>query len=154
MRGAVAVELAFMLILVLVPLLLAIADLGRMLYQYNALTKSVRDGARIVSLCSPAFAEYTIAKDQATNLVVYGSKDGSGNPLVPGLEEVDVDFDPDVGEAPVTVGTVNVVTVKVTGFSLGYITSLPEILDIPALQAFSDISITMRQSETCSTGFI
>ena len=145
MRGVVAVELALVLVFILVPLLFGVAELGRMLYQYNALTKSVRDGARLVSLCNPGFPAYASATEQATNLVVYGNIEGDGDPLVPGLESGDVDIGP---PDPPPVGTVKMVTVKVSGFSLGYITgyfsySLP----------FNDISITMRQSETCSTTF-
>lgn len=146
MRGVVAVELALVLVFILVPLLFGVAELGRMLYQYNALTKSVRDGARLVSLCNPTFPAYESAIEQATNLVVYGNIEGDGDPLVPMLELGDVDIGPP--DPPPPIGTVTMVTVKVSGFSLGYMTgyfsgSLP----------FSDISITMRQSETCSTTF-
>lgn len=150
MRGVVAVELALLLIFLLVPLIFGIAELGRMLYQYNALTKAVRDGAKIVSLCSsvdPAFtAQYALAKSRAKNLVVYGNIDGTGNPLVSGLELNDVDIGPP--NPPPPIGAVKMVTVRVTGFSLGYMTGY-----FTGPLTFGDISITMRQSETCSTTF-
>lgn len=149
MRGAVAVEMALLLVFILVPLLFGVVELGRMLYQYNALTKSVRDGARIVSLCSPTFPAYESATKQAKNLVVYGNIDGTGSPLVTGLEKRDVKIEPDlVGDPPKVVGTVQVVIVTVTGFSLGYMTGY-----FPGSLLFNDIKITMRQSETCSTTF-
>ena len=156
MRGAVAVELALLLVFILVPLIFGIADLGRMLYQYNALTKSVRDGAKLMSLCNhdPAFAaNYATFQTQATNLVVFGSTATATAPLVPGLTTGDVEIEPDPGDPPIVVGAVRVVTVTVSGFSLGYITGLPQILGIPALQTFSNISTTMRQSDTCAAPF-
>lgn len=150
MRGAVAVELALLLVFILVPLILGIADLGRMLYQYNALTKSVRDGAKLMSLCNPDLvyaANYAVFQTQAKNLVVFGSTAAAANPLVPGLTTNNVDI------TQSTSGAVNMVTVTVSRFSLGYITGLPQILDIPALQTFNNISSTMRQSTTCAAPF-
>ena len=47
-KGVAALELAIA-VPVLLLLLLASAELGRAFYQYNTLTKSVRDGARYLS---------------------------------------------------------------------------------------------------------
>ena len=148
MRGAVAVELALLLVFILVPMIFGIADLGRVLFHYNALTKSVRDGAKLMSLCDPAFPNYGAFQTQARRLVVFGNTDGTGNPLVNGLTIGNVDI-----ANPAPAGTLRMVRVTVTGFSLGYITGLPQLLGIPALQTFSNISTTMRQSETCAEPF-
>lgn len=149
MRGAVAVELALLLVFILMPLIFGIADLGRMLYQYNALTKSVRDGAKLMALCDPTFPNYGAFQTQARRLVVFGNIDGTGNPLVNGLTLGNVDI-----ANPAPIGAVRMVTVTVSGFSLGYITGLPQLLGIPALQTFSNISTTMRQSDTCAAPFV
>jgi hypothetical protein len=75
----------------LLLLLLAISEFGHALYQYNALTKSVRDGGRHLSEIafkgitgSIVMSPEEISETQ--NLVVYGNEGGNGNPLLPGLD--------------------------------------------------------------------
>lgn len=91
--GLAAVEMAIVLPLFLM-LLLATAELGRALYQYNTLHKAVRDGARYLAehaLNSVPVIEITAAKTTATrNLVLYGSPAGGGTPLLQGLAPGDV----------------------------------------------------------------
>ena len=75
----------------MLPLLLLITfivtEYSRALYQYNTLTKSVRDAARYLSTQSPGDpTKYSIAK----NLVVYGNPAGSGTPLAIGLSTAQV----------------------------------------------------------------
>lgn len=88
-RGVAIVEFTIVLPLLLL-LMLAAAEFGRALYQYDTLTKAVRDGARYYSdsqflyigtskLIDPA------AAPAAINLVVYGNSAGAGQPLVPGF---------------------------------------------------------------------
>ncbi|WP_206995968.1 TadE/TadG family type IV pilus assembly protein [Trinickia mobilis] len=85
MRGAAAVEFALMLIL-LVPLALGVAEFGHAISQYETLTKGTRDAARYLSTYLPSDPAYPLA--QAQCLVMYGSATcptGNATPLVTGL---------------------------------------------------------------------
>jgi Flp pilus assembly protein TadG len=88
-RGLAAVEFAILLPLVLL-IMLATAELGRALYQYNTLTKAVRDGARYLSSVAIIGGTGVIGLDadkvaDTRNLVIYGNTGGTGTPLLPGL---------------------------------------------------------------------
>lgn len=86
-RGVAAVEFTIALPVLLI-LLMATADLGRMLSQYNTLNKSVRDGARYLAsnALQAGVMTVTAAEQTATqNLVVTGNVNGSGTALLPGL---------------------------------------------------------------------
>jgi hypothetical protein len=135
--GVALVEFALVL-----PVLLMLAfmttELSRALYQYNILTKSVRDAARYLSMQTPGdTTKYGTAK----NLVVYGNPAGSGNPIAIGLSTSQV---PDPVWATVGAGpTINVVTISVTGY-----TFRPLVLSVFGLNfgnmAYPPISATMR----------
>jgi Flp pilus assembly protein TadG len=93
-RGTAAVEfliaLPFMLLMLLV-----VAEFGQVMFQYNTLTKTVRDAARYLSQNAVVGATGTVLIDatdmtEAKNLVVYGNIAGSGSPLLPGLGTGDV----------------------------------------------------------------
>ena len=101
-RGAVAVELAVVLP-VLLLLMTATAELGRLMYQYNTLTKAGRDGARyaaahaafgssgVVIVDETAGSPWRYTKDVSANLVVCGFADCTGkDSLLPGLDTSDV----------------------------------------------------------------
>ncbi len=93
-RGIAAVEFAIVLPLLLL-MMLATAELGRAFYQYDTLTKAVRDGARYIAGVAYSGTTGTIsltASDiQITrNLVVYGNIAGGNTPLLPGLSASDV----------------------------------------------------------------
>src|SRR5213592_364933 len=79
-RGQSLLEFAAVL-----PLLLLIAfgvtEFGRAYYQYNTLSKAIRDGARYLTSHSYSSAEITNAR----SMVVYGKTGGSGMPVLPGL---------------------------------------------------------------------
>lgn len=88
-HGLAAVELTVVLPVFLL-LLLGVGELGRALYQYNALTKAVRDGA--IYAGQHAISDSTGVIDltgtlvSATkNLVVYGSPAAGTTPLLDGL---------------------------------------------------------------------
>lgn len=89
-RGLAAVEFAIILPLVLL-IMLATAELGRALYQYNTLTKAVQDGARYLSNEATKGSSTglinldTTKESQTRNLVVFGNPAGAGAPLLPGL---------------------------------------------------------------------
>jgi Flp pilus assembly protein TadG len=152
MRGAAAVELAIMLI-VMVPLAFGVAEFGRALYQYNTLVKTVRDAARLLSQHNPSDDTYPIA--QATCLALHGNVDCSGPLLAPGLTSDMVticdrvnacagDLYGDVGTGS---GLVNLVEVRISGYQLAYM--LPAFVQSyfgvgPAV-TFGPIRAVMRQ---------
>lgn len=148
-RGVAAIELAFLII----PLLImsaGIAEMGRALYQYNALTKSVRNAARFLSMQNPTDADYPAAA--AKCLAVYGNSGCAGEPLVPGLalDKVKicnpVDFSDCSGGTYSSVGTgfgsINLVEVKIVGYRFEpFLSGLSSV--VPTI--FDDIGVTMRQ---------
>ncbi len=74
---------------VLLFMFLATAEFGRALFQYNTLTKSVRDGARhaaqLALLGSTGVVNITNQlQTETNNLVVYANIGGSGATLLPG----------------------------------------------------------------------
>lgn len=98
--GVAAVEFAIVLPL-LALLMLATAEFGRLLYQYNAVAKSARDGARFAAKQSLNAAEIVdldqiqpfhpfSVRRETQNLVVYGNTLGSGTPVLPGFVISDV----------------------------------------------------------------
>jgi Flp pilus assembly protein TadG len=111
-RGVALVEFALILPFLLLLSLTAV-EFGRAIWQYNTLTKSVRDAARYLSLQTPG-----TKMAQARNLAVYGNLGGTGAPLARGLTTANV---PDPvwrtaqtpGEAPV----INTVTVRISGYT-------------------------------------
>lgn len=142
--GVAAVEMA----LLLGPLLLlalGVTELGRAVYQYNTLTKAVRDGARYLSQYEPGNAARA---DAARSLVVCGATVcGSGTaPLVPGMSIAYVQVrdrlsDPGLYNLQSTGrGTLNLVRVEVSGFTFRSL--VPSFIpDLP----FSPIQTTMVQ---------
>lgn len=88
-RGIMMVEFIIVAPLLLL-LMLGISEFGRALYQYNTLTKSVRDGARYLAANAVVGSTSTIVIDstdttETLNLVIYGNTAGSGEPKLPGL---------------------------------------------------------------------
>ena len=110
-NGVAIVEFALVLPLLLL-LTFITTEYSRALYQYNVLTKSVRDAARYLSTQTPGdTTKYATAK----NLVVYGNPAGSGTPLTIGLSTGLVP-DPvwsNAGAAPV----INTVKITITGYT-------------------------------------
>lgn len=92
--GIAAIE--FLIALpVLLLLLIGVSEFGRMLYQYNTLTKSTRDAARHLSANARWGATGNIVLDatdisETQNLVVYGATVNTGKPLLPDLATSDV----------------------------------------------------------------
>lgn len=93
-RGIATVEFAICAP-ILFLLMLATAELGRLLFQYNTLAKAVRDGARYAAAAatnSQRLVIITPAMSAATrNLVVTGNIAGTGTPLLPELTVANVD---------------------------------------------------------------
>jgi hypothetical protein len=80
-KGVALVEFALILPLLLI-LTFITTEFGRALYEYNIVTKSVRDAVRYLSMQDPSIATTEPAKVAiAKNLVVYGNPKGTGSPL-------------------------------------------------------------------------
>lgn len=93
-RGTAIVEFAIAAPLLLL-LLLATAEIGRMLSQYDTLNKGVRDGARYLAANALAGTTGVVAITPAlqaatANLVVTGNTAGTGSALLPNLSATNV----------------------------------------------------------------
>lgn len=136
--GAALVELALVLPLLML-LTLITTEFGRAMYQYNTITKSVRDAVRYLSVQAPGTQ---IA--QAKNLVVYGQTTQGQTPLTIGLSVSNV-LTPTwqtIGSNPL----INTVTITVRGYTFRSIvgnvfgTAFGNAGNI----TYGDISATMR----------
>ena len=135
--GVALVEFALILPWLLI-LTFITTEFSRALFQYNILTKSVRDAARYLSVYNPSdAAKILIAK----NLVVYGNPAGSGSPLVIGLTTSLVP-DP-VWQTAGTAPVINTVTIKVTGYTFTPVVASVFGLNFAGV-TYSNISATMR----------
>lgn len=126
----------------ILPLLLILTfvttEYSRALFQYNILTKSVRDAARYLSVYNPGDAtKFPIAK----NLVVYGNPAGTGSPLVIGLTTTLVPNP--VWQTAGTAPVINTVTIRVTGYVFRPLFASAFNVNFGNL-AYADISATMR----------
>ena len=165
-RGAAAVEFAIVLI-PLITLAMGVAEFGRAIWQYEALTKSTRDAARYLSTYLPSDSAYPVG--QAKCLVVYGSTScpsGQATPLVSGLTTSMVivcdavsstscqdstdpaqfsnvpTYDTNNGAASGTQsGSINIVEVKIKGFSY---TPIEPFFNLQTFN-FNNILTVMRQ---------
>ncbi len=93
-RGVASVELAIALP-VLLLLLTATVEVGRLLSEYDTLTKSVRNAARYLAANAlqgtTGVVSITAQVQSATaNLVVTGNVNGTGSALLPGLVSANV----------------------------------------------------------------
>jgi len=146
-RGVATIEAAFLLI-PLIILLLGIAELGRVFYQYNTIAKATRDGARYLSMMAPGTGHAT-----ARCLVVTGSASCAGSPLVEGLDVAQVSIcdattcadhanvPSELQDGTTGPPVMNLVTVTVTGYrSANFVQVLLPFFD------FEPISTTMKQA--------
>lgn len=135
--GVAMVEFALILPLLLL-LTFITTEFGRAMYQYNTLTKSVRDAVRYLSIQTPG-----THISEASNLIVYGNLAGTGTPLALGLTLANVPTPTwqIAGSNPV----INTVTVQVTGYTFNSL--FPSVFGIPFGNiTFTNFSATMRSS--------
>ena len=134
--GVALVEFALVLPLLLI-LTFIVTEYSRALYQYNTLTKSVRNAARYLSVQTTRdTTKYATAK----NLVVFGNPAGSGTPLAIGLTIAQVPDPVWKGEgAP----EINTVRIEISGY-----TFIPLVTSVFGLNfgnlPYAPISATMR----------
>lgn len=160
-RGVAIIEFALVLPLLLL-LTFMTTELGRAIWHYNTLTKSVRDGARYLSTQPP---ESAAAITTARNLMVYGKPQPTSSdlPLVTGLsmshvpvptadnpgccDWVEITTTPVNGSSKV----INTVTVKISGYQFNSMFSSAFGVNFGTF-AFTDIKATMRSSPTGGGG--
>jgi Flp pilus assembly protein TadG len=108
-QGVAVVEFALVLPMMLMMTCIA-TEFGRAYYQYNTITKSVREAVRYLTVRAPG-----VDIDKAKNIVVYGNAAGTGAPLAPGLSvsNVNIPARGTTGSYP----TISTVSVVVTGYT-------------------------------------
>jgi Flp pilus assembly protein TadG len=149
-RGVAAVEFTLLIAFVFAPLVLGTIEVGRVLYQYNSVAKSVRDSARYISLYSATGPGYAAKVTIAKCLAAFGNTGCTGNPIAPGLTAAKVFIGTDGSGTPLSAGSagtvvLKLITVRVSGYQLSYVT---KIFVNGGSKAFNDISVTMRQATT------
>lgn len=134
-QGVALVEFALVLPIMLMMTCIA-TEFGRAYYQYNTITKSVRQAVRYLTVRPPG-----VDIDKAKNIAVFGNPSGTGDPLAPGLSVAYVSI-PDratVGANP----AITTVSVKVSGY-----TFVPMVSNVFGLAfskiPFNTIQATMR----------
>ncbi|MDP3653116.1 MAG: TadE/TadG family type IV pilus assembly protein [Rhodoferax sp.] len=141
LRGVATVEFA----LLLTPLVLMIfgtTELGRAIYSYNTLDKTVRDAGRHLSQHGPADP---LIAGQARCLAVYGTTDCTGTPVAPGLTTgmvsiCDALLCPSThASQPTGLGSINLITVSIQDYPYTSIVSFV----VPDM-TFNNISVTLR----------
>jgi Flp pilus assembly protein TadG len=136
-RGLATIEFAIT-IPVLLFLMLATAEIGRVLFQYNTLTKAVRDGARYAATNAAVGTTRVVnitaeVRNETRNLVVTGNRVGTGAALLPGLTVNNVTVT-DVGNGFVQVAATYTYApiVGATLPSFGFGTPISLALTLPA----------------------
>lgn len=144
-QGAALIELALS-IPFMIMLSMIVIEFGRALYEYNTVTKSVRDSVRHLSTKIPNTVDQTpdILCAVAKNLVVYGTKTAGTQPLAPGLKTNAVSCSwQTTGALPL----INTVTVTVTGYRFQSMVSNVfglQLSDANGGINFGNIAATMR----------
>ena len=129
--GTQLAELAVVLPLLLV-LFGATAEFGRFFYTYNTLAKSTRAGARYLTASALA------SDDDAKRLVVNGTTDDDGSPILSGLSAGNVNI---TREGPA--GYPQTVTVEISGYTYQPIFDLGMLMG----ESFS-LSVDVKPSTT------
>lgn len=135
-RGVALVEFALLFPFLLV-LTFTTTEFGRALYEYQGVTKSVRAAARYLSTQNPE-----THRDEAANLVVYGSIVGGRTPLVRNLAAPEVTVTSVWGQEG-TAPLIKTVTVTVTGYQFRSIFTTVFGLNFGTV-TYSPITATMR----------
>ena len=131
--GTQLAELAIVLPVLLV-LFGATAEFGRFFYTYNTLAKSTRAGARYLTASNKA------TDDEAKSLVVNGTTDDGGSPILSGLSAGNVNI---TREGPA--GYPETVKVEITGYQYEPIFDLGKLMgDSFSLRVDVRPSTTMR----------
>jgi TadE-like protein len=138
-RGVQLVEVAIV-IPILVLLFAGVAEFGRYFYEYTTLAKGARVGARF--LASKSVMSGTDWKGPAKNLVIYGNTAGTGDPILPGTSDKNVDIKYVGGPA----GLPDTVTVTIINYKHEPLFDLGKLLNNTKLSLNVAVkpSVTMR----------
>lgn len=124
-RGLATIEFAISAP-VLLLLMLGTAEIGRLLFQYNTLTKAVRDGARYAASNAATTGTRIVnisaqRRTETINLVRTGNIAGTGTRLLPGTFNVNIAEDDANGFVIVsaTYGFVPILGPTLPSFGLG-----------------------------------
>ena len=159
-RGVAAVELGLLLGVVLLPIVFGITEIGRSMYQYEALTKSARAAARYLAV-KDVKAAATLAETRC--IAVYGvavaTCDGTDRtPAVPGLTTANVliatpDTAPGLRNVETGSGAMDIVTVTISPANAPYrfVSIIPWIF--PSID-FAPISAAMPHMMPMATVFM
>ena len=140
--GVQLVELAIVLP-IFVILFAATAEFGRYFYEYTTLAKGARVGARYLVTAKVDCNNGNIAK----NLVVFGTTDGTGSPILPGLSVNNVSITPnDLACSGTPQGVPETVTVTFTGFTHQSLFDLGGLVNSSSASLNIEVkpSVTMR----------
>lgn len=89
-KGLAAVE-ATIVLPVMLLMMMAIGEFGRLLYEYNTLTKAVRAGARTASVSpNPGNFDVSLVQDKTRNMILYGQETVGSKTVLPGLKAEDI----------------------------------------------------------------
>lgn len=130
-RGNAVLEFALAFSL-LVPLFTGCIEFGFAFYRYEKLLTAVRAGARYASRLTYDSASEAPTESYLTavrNMVVYGNPEGTGSPIVPGLEPEDV-----IVEVEFELGYPRWVTVGVGQYQQDSIVKLLDFRNKPRLR--------------------
>jgi TadE-like protein len=138
------VQIAELAIVMPIFLLLfgATAEFGRYFYEYSTLAKASRVGARYLSTAALRADEELAAK----NIIVYGNTNGTGDPILTGLDRNNISINYAGGHPAVP----ERVTVQVINYQHVPIVDLGALIRIPSLSMAIDVkpSVTMRRLVT------
>ena len=125
-KGGTLAELAI-LVPVLIVMLAAVTELGRLFQTYTALSKSTRAAARYLSN-NPYDDEPVNYIAKAKNMAVCGNPDCTGkDPVVPGLTDANITVAPEWDTDP-PVGPPATITISITGYNFQPIFNLGAFL--------------------------
>jgi Flp pilus assembly protein TadG len=148
-KGVALIEFALTLPILLI-LTFITTEFGRALYQYNIITKSVRDAARYLSMQDSTIKVTNPGKiDIARNLVIYGNPNPGINesPLTVGLKLDQVPVSNITWHTKGVNPSINAVTIKVTGYKFKPLISSAfgiNFGDANGTISYGEISATMR----------
>src|SRR5215813_7178569 len=139
-RGTQLAEASIILPIFLI-LFAATAEFGRYFYEYTTLAKAARVGARYLVTAKVDCNQATIAK----NLVVFGTTDGTGSPILSGLTVNNVSVTPnDQACSGTPQGVPETITVSITGFTHQSVFDLGGLVN----NANASLSIEVKPSVT------
>jgi Flp pilus assembly protein TadG len=138
-QGLQLVEAAIVVPVFLI-LFAATAEFGRFFYEYTTLAKAARVGSRYLATnpLTPAH------KETAKNIIVYGNAEGSGSPLLTGLDKTHVVITTAGGVAVLP----DTVTVQIEGYTF------QPLLDLGLFTKSKDLSLNVDVSPSVTMRYL